>query len=147
MSPTPHLISMAESTLLDIYNDLYPVLFETSMITTEDFSAVQVEKELEDKKEVLIRAALDQMEEDGILKQVEKDRWILIKPLSMKGQEVYIPFQLAVAISQQINAYLDANGVESDRCDPMDLSANDIQMLLMILVNEMNAGNDEAGKN
>lgn len=84
----------------------------------------------------LIDAALESMEKDEILKGVQLldgDKiYVLVKPVETFVQSVDISPACADLIYNIITSYRKANNIESDKCDRLGITENDIFNLAVI---------------
>ena len=84
-------------------------------------------------KNSLITAATSDLVDNKILKLISDNTWALVQPMNSKGQSVNISMELINQIVNLINSYLDANEVPGARADKMNITEQDIYMLLVIL--------------
>lgn len=125
---------------MDIRNQIVSILCEKEHFSREDVLKIKVEKQFEDKRDSLVSATLDLLVSEGLLLKVglENDLWMLAQPIGKLGQEIHIPMELGAVMAETINMYLRANGATEDICDPLNLSAQDIGMLLKMTVESLN---------
>ena len=119
-------------TLTSVTNQVVGFLCQKDTISAADFAGIKVAKDLEDRKEPLIRAALALLVESGMLKPAGDDLWILVAPLNAAGQEVHLSMPLCNEIASVINTDLEAKGIE-DRVDALSLHEGHIMALLAII--------------
>lgn len=119
-------------TLVTLKNQLLGFLCQKDIFSVNDFDSVKLPKELEDQREPLIKAALDDLSSMGMIKPVGATMWILTMPLNAAGQEVHLSMPVCNEIADVINTDLEAKGVE-DRVDALNLHEGHIIALLAII--------------
>ena len=119
-------------TLIHISNQVIGLLCQKDTISPADFTGIKVAKDLEDRKEPLIRAALATLVEGGMLRPAGDDLWILVAPLNAAGQEVHLSMPVCNEIASVINTSLAAKEID-DRVDALHLHEGHITALLSII--------------
>jgi len=119
-------------TLVSLTNQLVGILCQKDTISSADFVGIKVAKDIEDRKELLIRAALGALVESGMIRPAGDDLWILVAPLNAAGQEIHLSMPLCNEIASVINTDLEAKGIE-DRVDALSLHEGHIVALLAII--------------
>ena len=120
-------------TLLDIRNQLFTHFCEHDTFSTSDFAKIKIEKGLEDKRDVLIRAAIGEMVELGISCPAGDSFWILSSPVSGAGQSVQLSMRVSDAVASTIETFLDANEIEHEEVDRFNLHEGHVWQLLGII--------------
>jgi hypothetical protein len=128
-------------TLTHLTNQLVGLLCQKDTISAADFGGIKVAKDVEDRKEPLIRAALALLVEAGMLKPAGEDLWILVAPINAAGQEVHLSMPLCNEIASVINTDLEAKEVE-DRVDALNIHEGHIMALLAIIDEILNTDPD-----
>lgn len=95
------------------------------------------DKDTQSYHDEMLHVALGQLEEIGLIKKLvgaENPTWVLVLPLNLVPQAVYIERELATSIAACINHY---NGLENleGTCDPTKIDSADIDRLLDIIAN------------
>ncbi len=122
-------------TLLDVRNQIVSKLCTKTTFAPEDFDAVKVRPEFEDRKEAMVLAALDELSIMGMVRPIHGDStiWMLSSPLGMSGQQVHISMGTAVQIADIINTYLGANDLGGEPADALNIAEIDIITIIGIL--------------
>lgn len=106
-----------------------------SFILSEDFSALVLISEEEERDSAAVLAALKQLEKIELIKKEnyhDKEVWLLNKPFSQFEQSVEISPVLASAIAETINDFCDMIEDDTDRCDCTDITDRDIRNLILM---------------
>lgn len=100
------------------------------------------DKGTEDHVDKMLGVALDQLEEIGLVKKLggAADNpsgaavWVLVLPLELVPQPVYLERDLAGVVAQVINHYNEMEDFDIE-CDPSKIDAADIARLINIIQN------------
>ncbi len=128
-------------TLLPITNQIVGSFCEKDTFTIADFATVKVAPELSDRKDDIVRAALSNLVEAGMIKPAGEGLWILSQPLNAAGQDVHLSMPICNEIASIINTDLEAKGIE-DRVDALNLHEGHIVALISI-IDEILGGDPE----
>ncbi len=128
-------------TLLPVQNQLIQNFCEKDTFSMADFATVKVVPELNDRKDDIVRAALSNLVEIGMIKAAGEGLWILSQPLNTAGQDVHLSMPICNEIASIINTDLEAKGVE-DRVDALNLHEGHIIALISI-IDEILGGDPE----
>ena len=120
-------------TLLDIRNQLFTHFCERDTFSTSDFSKIKIEKDMEDKRDILIRAALKEMVELGVSCPAGDSFWILSSPVSGAGQSVQLSMRISEVIAATIETSLTAREIEHEDVDRFNLHEGHIWQLIEII--------------
>lgn len=120
-------------TLLDIRNQLFTHFCEKDTFSSEEFSKIKVEKELDNHRDDIIRAALDEMIALGVSKKVGNSLWMLSSPVNDAGQSVQLSMRVSDAVAATIETFLAANEIEHDPVDRFNLHEGHVWQLLGII--------------
>lgn len=120
-------------TLLHVKNQIVSRLCNRDTFGSNDFSGINVTKDLVDQKDGLIRAALEELEDSGLIKAAGQDFWILSMPLQAAGADVRISMPVCNEIAKTINTFFQAKKIEADAVDAMNIQEGHIVALLDIL--------------
>lgn len=119
-------------TLLDCRNQIIGLLCQKELITTDDFPSIKVDPAFADRRDDLIRAALDQLCNFGMIAKVGDQTWVLSEPLGGAGQEVQLSMGLCNEIANVINTFAAAKDVEH-QVDALNIHEGHIVALLQII--------------
>lgn len=119
-------------TLLSVRNQLIGILCQKELITTDDFASIKVDAAFADRRDDLIRAALDQLCNFGLIAKVGDQTWVLSEPLNGAGQEIHLSMGLCNEIANVINTNLAAKEIEH-QVDALNLGEGHIVALLQII--------------
>jgi hypothetical protein len=108
------------------------------------------DKGTEDHVDKMLGVALDQLEEIGLVKKLggAADNpsgatvWVLVLPLELVPQPVYLERDLAGVVADVINHYNEMEEIEVE-CDPGKIDAADIARLINIIQNWEDEMEDE----
>jgi hypothetical protein len=137
-------------TLVQIKHALLDFFTQEDTIHPETQAEV-VKFECEDKslKAALVRAALEELEKDDIVRKVVVDTsrsvWVLVKPLSMYQRPIICGYDTIGAVANCINEFLKAGGNERDLVDATQLNETNIQTLVLIAEGLMNKAQQKSG--
>jgi len=121
-------------TILDIKNQIVSHFLSSPKFSKEDFAGITVSSAFNEFRDEMAISALKELEQAGILAQIGKETWVLSKPLEYQDQIVQLDISLAARISDTINAFFKANGLESEMgVDVTNISSNEIDTLLDII--------------
>lgn len=138
-------------TLTDCRNGILELLAHQDVITPSDFATIEIDPEVEDQREALIRSVLGDLVEAGMLRVLPADPalpldnslWILTAPLGVSGQEVSISLPTAIHVTSEINAFIDAFEKEWPRPDALAIGEHNVLMLLAMLNELRDMGDDD----
>lgn len=130
-------------TLLPVTNQLVAILCEKEMVSTDDFPTIKVEPKLADRRDDLIRAALSNLSDMGMIRAAGEGLWILCAPLNAQGQEVHLSMPLCNEIASVINTDLEAKDVD-ERVDALNIHEGHIIGLLHIIDEILNTDSEAA---
>ncbi len=119
-------------TLASVTNQIVGSLCEKDTFSISDFAGVKVAPELADHKDDIVRAALSNLVETGMIKPAGEGLWILSMPINANGQEVQLSMPVCNEIASVINTDLEAKGIQ-DRVDALNLHEGHIIALLAII--------------
>lgn len=119
-------------TLLPIQNQLIQVFCEKDTFSASDFATIKVIPELNDRRDDIVRAALSNLVEAGMIKPAGEGLWILSQPLNAAGQEVHLSMPICNEIASIINTDLEAKGIE-ERVDALNLHEGHVVALISII--------------
>lgn len=119
-------------TLLPVQNQVIASLCEKDTFSVADFAAVKVAPELNDRHDDIVRAALANLVDAGLIKPAGSDLWILSMPLNASGQDVHLSMPICNEIASIINTDLEAKGIE-DRVDALNLHEGHVVALISII--------------
>lgn len=125
-------------TLLDITNALITEFNKNEVLTKEELrDKIKLAPEFDIDAKELIATGLKVLEETGIVvKLQDKEVWILRQPLKAQGQTIELSMETCNEIGEIINNYLEASEVNDIRADKLNISENEIVMLINI-INEL----------
>lgn len=110
----------------------------------DDVESINVEQGLREDHFDIVVAALDELEEKGIVKQVvlgdEPPLWMLTRPMQGVGQDVGLSIQTCILIRDTIEAFHKANGMPYENIDPFMLHEGHIRRLLEIVGDVLDKG-------
>ncbi len=129
-------------TLLAIRSQLVGWLCNHDTFSVSDFVGIKVAKDLEDRKDAIVRAAVAGLVEIGMLQPAGEDLWILSAPLNASGQDVHLSMPLCNEIADVINTDLEAKDID-DRVDPLNIHEGHVMALLSI-INELLVNDPDA---
>ncbi len=119
-------------TLVDTRNQIVGRLCQKELFTTDDFAAVKVPADFTAYRDDLVRAALDQLCNAGMIAKVGEHTWVLSEPLNGAGQDVHLSMGLCNEIANVINTNLAAKDVEA-QVDALNIHEGHIVALLQII--------------
>jgi len=99
--------------------------------------AVIVDPEASEYGREMLMVALTQLEEIGLVKKMvatESPVWVLVLPLNLVPQPVYIERDLANVMADLINHYNEMEEIDVE-CDPAKIDSADIGRLIDIIGN------------
>lgn len=121
-------------TIIDVRNQLIGHFCKKDTFSGSDFSKIQVDNEVQGQRDGIIVAALDELEDSGMIRQVEPNLlWMLAAPLGNDGQQVDVPLVIAYEIAKCINQYAQGNDLPIDTVDALNLHAGHIATLVSII--------------
>lgn len=97
--------------------------------------AISVDADSEAYGREMLTLALGQLEEIGLVKKLtatETPVWVLVLPLNLVPQPVYIERDLGLAIAEVISHYNEMDEIDVE-CDPTKIDSPDIGRLLDII--------------
>ena len=100
-----------------------------------DFIKLVMVSDNEERDKTAVLCSLAEFEKSQMIgSQIinDKKHWVLRKAFSSYEQSVEIQSDLALAVSLALNEFCEAIEDDTDRCDPLNLSARDIQNLVLI---------------
>lgn len=149
----PHDTHSYPVTLTDIRNSIVQILTQKDTFSADDFAQVEVSKDLEPQRDALIRTALKDLVEAGMLRELVSapagggsgSIWILTAPLGVAGQEVPISLPTAIHIAREINEFIEAFEEDWPRADCLNIGEHNVLMLLAIIgqLRSTDAGEDD----
>ncbi len=130
-------------TLLDVRNQIIGVFCEKSTFELVDKDSINLTKDLNDRRNEIVDAALYQLHETGLIQKVSKDFWMLNHPIGSSGQEVKLSMVTCNNVAETINTFLKAqDDDETPRADSLNLNEGHIITLLQILDTILMEGQD-----
>lgn len=119
-------------TLLNVTNQIVGALCGKETFSTTDFLPIKIDPKLSDRKDDLIRAALANLVDMGMIRPAGEGLWILCAPLNAQGQDIHLSMPVCNELAAVINTNLEAKGVE-ERVDALNLHEGHIIGLLQII--------------
>ena len=120
--------------LSEVRNQIISVFCEKPVFEASDMDCVKLPKEMNVRRDEIISAALSQLQETGLIKEVGEDYWMLNHPIGSSGQEIKLSMNTCNNIAETINTFLDAQGDdETPKADSLNLNEGHIITLLQIL--------------
>lgn len=119
-------------TLMTVVNQLVGFFCEKDTFSTDDFLPIKVDPKLADRKDDLIRAALANLVDGGMIRPAGEGLWILCAPLNAQGQEVHLSMPICNEIAAVLNTNLEAKNID-ERVDALNLHEGHIVGLLQII--------------
>jgi hypothetical protein len=121
-------------TLLDVRNQLMGIFCQKSVFSENEIDSIKLTEDFNDRKHSIVVAALQQLEEMGLIKQVSEKDWMLTHPIGSSGQEVKMSMQTCNEIANTINTFLKAqNDEDTPRADALNINEGHIITLLQIM--------------
>ena len=109
-------------------------------LSIDGFSSVVQQKNIKDETEAVLRAALLELDSLKIItksfsniENKQQEIWVLNKPLLSYEQSIQIDGNLAIKISSYVNNFLKTTGDTSIISNPLNISRDDIIILLDII--------------
>ena len=121
-------------TILDVKNQIVEHFLSSEKISKEDFAGITVSSDLNAFRDEMATSALTELEKAEIVSRIGKETWVLSKPLEYQDQVIQIDISLAARISDTINAFFKANGLENEMgVDVTSIDSDAIDCLLDII--------------
>lgn len=133
-------------TLLDIRNQIFSHFCEKDTFSNLEFTNIKIEKSLEDHRDSLIRAALEEMGEVKLCKKVGDNLWIMSNPVGSAGQTIQLSMRASETVAETIETFFKANNVEHEPIDKFNLHEGHIWQLLGIINDLVEDGTEEKDK-
>lgn len=138
-------------TIADIKNQLFSFFIKNDIfIIDSDLKKIKVTKTPDVLKKSIIIAALDSLEEEGVVSQLKDENKIIgymsNVPLSQLSQQIEIGSQTSELIGEIVNQFYASEGVKDIAVDKMHITEYDIQQLAIItakLLNNLDAEDTE----
>lgn len=99
--------------------------------------AVTIDPEASEYGREMLGVALNQLEEIGLVKKMvatESPVWVLVLPLNLAPQPVYIERDMANVMAEVINHYNEMEEIDVE-CDPSKIDSADVGRLIDIIGN------------
>jgi len=125
-------------TITEVKNQLISHFQSNSVLTLDSvsFKSIELDKETENLREQVIRAALEELETIGMVKKLVNptgDAWILTQSFGSFTQQVTLSPHCAEWLANTLNQFREANEMDGDECDKTRITEKDIVNLLEIL--------------
>lgn len=127
-------------TLQDIRSQLIIHLSDKDTFGINEIDSVHVAKELTEHKEVAIRTVLAGMVEDGIVKPLGDNMWILAISSSNMVQTIQLSMETCLTIAELQETFFEANDMEYDEVNPLKITERDIVVLINIMNDLLDGG-------
>jgi hypothetical protein len=120
-------------TVQDVVNQLIIRFCEKDVFCFEEIDAIITDKSVSKDKELIVLHALKYMEENGLIVKIDKDKWVLSRPITSIGQDVGLSIQTCILIKDTIIGYYRANNMPYENIDVFNIHEGHIQTLLRIV--------------
>ena len=101
----------------------------------EDFKKVVLVTDSPTRDRAAFLSSLSSLEESGLVKHSKVNGasyWVLSKNFAAYEQTVTISSEAGSQIAKVINSFCEIYNIESERCDPTNLTDRDIQNLIFV---------------
>jgi len=140
-------------TVLEASINLYQWFLENDSLsdTSKDFISLMEITETPDEDKAAYHCALKELEEQKMVSLYEdkegQKTWILQRNLQQCDQEIKINYLTSMQIAHVVNSFCDVMENEQNKCDPANITEEDLKS--MIFINQTLAGNggDKGGSN
>ncbi len=133
-------------TSLDASNKLFEWFAESDTLSiNRDFNLILPESTNQEEDKAILVCSLRDLEKIEFV-QESNEYWVLKKPFSSFSQNVELPAQLCLSISQLINGFCDVLQDDSDTCNPTDMKTKDIMNVVTICGYLMQESSEKSNK-
>jgi len=133
-------------TSLDASNKLFDWFAESDTLSiNRDFNLILPESTNQEEDKAILVCSLRDLEKIEFV-QESNEYWVLKKPFSSFSQNVELPAQLCLSISQLINGFCDVLQDDSDTCNPTDMKTKDIMNVVTICGYLMQESSEKSNK-
>jgi len=134
-------------TVNGVQNIIVQLLGNQDIVSLSEIK-LQARKYLKDEKllEKLINLAIEKLIPTGLIQPLDKDFWVLTKPLTSFPQNIEIDGVLAAGIATVLNKAASLVAEESiELCNALAITSQDIETLMLIAdnINRRNEGDSD----